>query len=204
MKYIKKITVLTLLSAFVLTSCDKKVSERNLVEMSELESEEFFKQNISIYDAIVRSINKIEYVKELNLKNFSERQWDKTSVGFDGCLFEDNGQGYDIIANDNIYTSVRKFSHSPNIPFIEGLVFRSVLETPIVSPDFKKIKELENFSVQYKLKRSTNYQAKIIGGPIATIECDVKICSKGCLADWIWSGFGCICVSNCRAKIGWR
>lgn len=170
-------------------------------ESSQLSSADFFKQNISIFDARVRSISDSKYVRELFLANFSDKSWDKSSVGFDGYLFEDNGVGNDLVAKDGIYTSVEGFNHDSKIPFITKGAVVSFLETPIVSPEFTQIQSLQEFSLNYEVKGRANGR---VAGPVATITCDVEICSTGCIADWIWSGFGCVCVSNCSATVGWN
>lgn len=198
------IILLALIFMAALSSCQNDMNEGiSDAEITELESATFFKENISIFDARVRSLNSTSYVKELYLANFSDEDWDKTSVGFEGELFEDNGLGNDLIANDEIYTSVLNFAHNSSIKFEGSFSAVSVLETPIISPYFTKLNELQSYSYEYTLNRP-NGSANRISGPVATLECDVEICSTGCIADWIWDGFGCICVSNCSAKIGWE
>ncbi len=192
-----------ILVVWVLTSCNEDEKLDTSLNMSEVESADFFKKNISIYDARVRSINEQNYVKELYLANFSSEQWDKKSIGFEGLLFEDNGLGNDLIANDQIFTSVNEFPHTSNVQFVENNKARSVLNTPIISPEFIRKTELEILSNEYTLNRETNSSNRL-SGPVATLECDVEICSSGCIADWVWDGFGCVSVSNCRAKIGWE
>lgn len=193
--------LLFVLSVFLMDACTDNYSNQD--DNIELSSSDFFKQNISIFDARVRSVSNEQYVREMYLVNFSERAWDKTSIGFEGYLFEDNGSGNDLLANDGIYTSVEIFKHDTKIPFIQDELLRSVLDAPIVSPEFRKQTELAEFAFSYELSRNGQANAKT-NGPVATLECDVEICSTGCIADWIWDGFGCVCVSNCRAKIGWE
>lgn len=201
MKNISKSLMLTL-GIFLFSSCVEK-EEIISSEESELASSKFLRQNISIFDARVRSTSKAQYVRELLLPNFSDKPWDKTSIGFDGYLFEDNGLKNDLIKNDGIYTSVDQFYHNDKVPFLEGELVRSVLEMPIVSPEFIQTEALQDFAYKYELDRPGAPNGRV-AGPVATIECDVKICSTGCIADWIWSGFGCVCVSNCKVKFGWE
>lgn len=198
MKLNFKFSILSLAIVLVAACTDNSAVEPEAT----LSDSEFFKQNISIFDARVRSTSETQYVKEMYLKNFSGKAWGKTSIGFEGQLFEDNGAGNDLVAGDGIFTSVDKFNHSANVPFVSNQQLRSVLEAPIVSPSFTKRTELEEFAYSYELNRSS--EAAKVAGPVATLECDVELCSTGCIADWIWDGFGCVCVSNCRAKIGWE
>ena len=191
-----------MISIFLSSSCAEK-EELQLIEDNQLASSDFFKQNISIFDVRIRSTSNVEYVRELFLPNFSDKAWDKTSIGFERYLFEDNGLANDLVKNDGIYTSVKKFIHDSKILFLKDELIRSVLETPIVSPEFKQIEALQDFAFKYELNRPNKSNAKV-AGPVATVECDVSFCSTGCIADWVWSGFGCVRVSNCRAKIGWE
>ncbi|HAG14960.1 MAG TPA: hypothetical protein DCG69_00340 [Bacteroidales bacterium] len=73
-----------------------------------------------------------------------------------------------------------------------------VMKNPIISPDFIQEKALQEYSTKYKLRKQD-----LKAGGVATITCDVEFCSTGCIADWVWSGFGCVCVSNCSVTIGW-
>lgn len=196
------LTTLFALSMFLLGSCSEEVMQKE-EEAPKLSSAEFLKQNMSIYDARVRSVDETSYVRELFLANFSDQKWDKTSIGFEGFLFEDNGTGNDLVANDGVYTSVEFFSHDSKVPYMKDRLVRSVLATPIVSPEFKKFESLQELSMSYDLNRIDKNGAKI-AGPVATLECDVELCSDGCLADWVWDGFGCVCVSNCKATVGWN
>lgn len=204
MKNIYKITLGIIFTIGTLTSCDKNINlepeDDASLKMSEVESAEFFKQNISIFDARIRSISESEFAKELYLANFSDTPWDKTEVGFEGGLFKDDGKGNDLTANDQIYTSVKSFAYNKNISFDKNFPLKSVMSNSIISPEFKHHSKLEQLSNKYR-------NSIVIGNLNAktaevSITCDVEICSTGCIADWIWSGFGCICVSNCSVTIG--
>ncbi len=204
MKNTIKLAIGFLFSIAILTSCNKTeeiLNTSNSEEvkyLSDAESEQFLKENIAVYDARVRSLSNTEFVREVYLKNFSDKSWDKTSIGFMGYLFEDNGSGNDLIANDGIYTSVEAFTYDNIIKFDKNVKIKSVMKNPIISPEFIQENALQEYSTEYKV-RPQNLKA----GGVATITCDVEICSTRCIADWIWDGFGCVCVSNCSVTIGW-
>lgn len=204
MKKTIRLAIGLLFSIAIITSCNKKEEVNNTVNKEEIKylsaaaSEQFLKENIAVYDARVRSLSNTEFVREVYLKNFSDKSWDKTSIGFTGYLFEDNGNGNDLVANDGIYTSIEVFTYNNIIKYDESMKIKSVMKNPIISPEFVQENALQDYSTEYKV-RPQNLKA----GGTATITCDVEFCSSGCIADWIWEGFGCICVSNCSVTVGW-
>ena len=208
-KFKQLMTLIVLfLSTLLLTNCETKNditpeedSVRETPQLSEVESNDFFKQNISIFDARVRSLDENKYVKELYLANFSDKVWDKTEVGFDGMLFKDNGKGNDLVANDQIFTSVLKFDFNSVVSYNKNTPVKSVMKNSIISPDFKHIKDIKSLSAKYTSNNkvaNTFAKSRDVG---ISVTCDVEICSSGCIADWIWEGFGCICVSNCKVTL---
>jgi hypothetical protein len=80
------------------------------------------------------------------------------------------------------------------------------MNTSIVSPEFRYLDKLNDLKLKYKIKKywSVDDSFTTSNDPVGTITCDVEICSSGCIADWIWDGFGCICVSNCSVTIGFN
>ncbi|TRX71021.1 hypothetical protein [Carboxylicivirga sp. M1479] len=204
MKNLFNVTIGLLLSICFITSCTNnddainKMTDLESKNLSDEKSEQFFKENIAIFDARIRTIDENTFVREVYLKNFSSEPWDKTSIGFTGYLFEDNGKGNDIIANDGLYTSVEMFVFDDKFEFNEDIDILSIMEKPIITSDFIQTKALQKFSNGYSERTQ-----KLKAGGTATITCDVKVVSTGCIADWIWDGFGCIEFSNCSVTIGW-
>jgi hypothetical protein len=173
--------------------------------MTETESLAFFKENMSIFDARVRTLNETSFVKELYLANFSDKSWDRNQIGFDNVVFQDNGEGNDLVANDGIFTSIKKFNFNEKVIYRKGIKTLSVMDVIVTSPEFKYSKKLNDLKSKYEIQTvsslENNFASK--AGPKAELTCDVEICSSGCIADWIWDGFGCICVSDCSVTIGW-
>jgi hypothetical protein len=174
-------------------------------EMTEAESLAFFKENMSIFDARVRTLNETSFVKELYLANFSDKSWDRNQIGFDNIAFQDNGEGNDLVANDGIFTSIKKFSFNEKVAYRKNIKTLSVMNVTVTAPEFKHSKKLNELKSEYKIKTIASLDNNVAAkaGPNGSITCDVEICSSGCIADWIWDGFGCICVSNCSVTIGW-
>lgn len=205
MKKILKLSFAIIIVCITLYSCSNDEANQLVSKMTEAESLAFFKENISIFDARVRSLNETSFVKELYLANFSEKNWDRNQIGFDNIAFQDNGKGNDLVANDGIFTSVETFNFNTEIIYRKGVEVLSVMDVSITDPEFKHSDKLKKLKSEYKVKTLSSLNANIAAktGPNASITCDVEICSSGCIADWIWSGFGCICVSHCSVTIGW-
>lgn len=205
MKNLIKFSLAIVIATITLYSCSDNEALEPVSEMTEAESLAFFKENMSIFDARVRTLNETTFVKELYLANFSDKSWDRNQIGFDNIVFQDNGEGNDLVANDGIFTSIKKFNFNEKVTYREGIKTLSVMDVVVTSPEFKYSKKLNDLKSNYEIQSisslDNNFAAKT--GPKAEITCDVEICSSGCIADWIWDGFGCICVSNCSVTIGW-
>lgn len=204
MKKLIKSILIALMLGVVVYSCTENEEKETISQTIPDSSASFFKENISIFDARVRSINSKLFVKELYLVNFSDKKWDQAKIGFEEILFQDDGKGYDEIKGDGVFTSVSSYEFNEKVIFRKGVSVYSVMDKIITSPEFKHSEELNFFKSKYVMKSFNKSDNSFTDkGPKAEISCDVEICSSGCIADWIWEGFGCICVSNCRVTISW-
>ncbi len=177
---------------------DYSNESRSAERMSEEESEAFFRYHIAIFDARVRSLNSKKFVREVYLPNFSDESWDKISVGFEGYLFYDDGRGNDLVANDQIFTSVEAFPYNERVVYDPKTPLKSVMKETIVSVEFQHHDELSELYETYGLRKAG-------GGIHVNVDCgSIEFCSDGCLADWIWDGFGCICLSDCSFSAGFE
>jgi len=195
----KKLILITCLSIFSLATSNLSAKT---ISLSENFDDTFIAENISIFDARVRSLDKSTYVKELYIINFSETSWGISDVGFEGQLFKDDGKGNDLKANDNIYTSVEKYSFNSNVQYDEKFQVKSVMVDYIVSPEFKHSEKLAEFVKNYS-NSSVIGNASAKGKVGGSVKCKIKAVSSGCIADWIWSGFGCLQLSGCTIEINW-
>jgi hypothetical protein len=205
MKNLLKFSLAIIIASITLYSCSDNEAIEPISEMTEAESLAFFKENMSIFDARVRTLNETSFVKELYLANFSDKSWDRNQIGFDNIAFQDNGEGNDLVANDGIFTSIKKFNFNEKVAFRKNIKTLSVMNVTVTAPEFKHSKKLNELKSEYKIKTVASLDNNVAAkaGPKASITCNVEICSSGCIADWIWDGFGCVCVSNCSVTIGW-
>lgn len=192
---------LALLMIFAI-SCEKQKSDDlNYQTMDK----ELFKKSVSFTDARLRSLNELEYVRELVLTDFSKSNQMPKSVIFDGTTLFDDGSFNDVKANDGIYTSAAKFNHSEKSPYNSDLTINSIMELSIIDKEFKYLDELNKFLTSGYSKSHLSNVAIGNRGPVATIECDVEFGTCGCRADrWGLCDCCCVTVSNCRAKVGWE
>lgn len=165
--------ILKLLSCFVIL-----LSGLANAQQTEIDAD-FFKENIAITNAYVRSIDEKQYVKELQLQNFSEEKFSVQKLSFQDIKFADDGKENDLIANDGIYTSIEIFNHNDVVKYT-GKKQVSVLSTPVIDSVFK------------------------YGGPQASVTCDIEFGVGGCRAEsYGWCSKCCFSLSNCSVTIGW-
>ena len=193
MKKIFFITCLSIFSFITSTLNAKTMSISNNID------EKFIAENISIFDARIRSLDTKTYVKELLLVNFSETSWNTVGIGFSGVLFKDDGKDNDLKANDGIFTSVLNFRYNNEIMYDSRYPIKYVMDQIIISSQFKHLDKLDKYTENYNY--STYGKGKIKPG--GYVKCDFKVVSSGCLADDLWCGFGCVELSNCSFKIEW-
>ena len=163
----------------------------------------FFEQNVALFDARIRSLSNVTvirpaYVRELYLVNFSDEDWDRTMVGYEEDVFVDDGTGYDLVANDGIFTSTDSYFHTNEIPFDSDHWVRSVLERPIVDENFTHEAQLREFAGNYPIRDNSGTSAS--GG---SIKCKIKTGCTGCIAQKQgWCDACCICI-DCNITIRW-
>ena len=190
---------------FVVTSCQKgeiEASDVTFVEEVSIAGT-FFKQNMALVDARIRSLNSTNYVKELYFVNFSDQKWEKEILIMKGMSYHDDGLSNDLIANDGIYTSTDTFLHDTVIAFKSESKLRSMLNQPIVDPSFIHSKKLSIFAESYDL-RQVEYAKN---GRLAILEvtCPIRFGVGGCRAEqWGWCTRCCFAVdlNNCSVTVG--
>ena len=168
---------------------------------SSIALEEFCQRNVSFFDARIRSIDEENYVRELYFANFSEEDLRVNNTYFDGVQYSDLGTENDLIANDGIFTSIDKFQHDNRIQYDEHNLIKSVLEKPVVSPNFvqkAKLRELESTYAYRNLPGQVQLR-------FFEITCDITWTGGGCRAcDW-WGGAHCdwcFSLDDCSVTIG--
>lgn len=150
----------------------------NAQERTEIDPQ-FFKENIVITDAYVRSISDEVYVREMKLTSYGEENYNFDKISFQNIRFSDDGKGNDLRAGDGIFTSVETFEHNDIVKQTEGRSI-SVLKTPIADSAFNK------------------------NGPKALLKCDIEFGVGGCRAEeYGWCSKCCFAVSNCSFELGW-
>lgn len=165
----------------------------------------YFKENVAIIDAKIRTIDKENYVKELILKDFKKTEDLPAAIEFDGVAFVDNGLGFDRASGDGIYTSADKSLHSDKVPYSPDNPERSVLDRALADVKFSYKNEL------------TDYLSSIAGKLIISFDCDIYSChcsSCSCKTCWmpiIGPAGGtlgyvthCVKVKDCHFTITWQ
>ena len=169
----------------------------------------YFKENVALIDALVRSVDREHYVKEMYFKDFNGSMKLPDIFEYDGVAFNDNGLGYDLNANDGIYTSVAQYLHSSKVPYQSHTNARSVLENSIVDFRFAHKSGLADFLTSYNVPGGS-------GKIKFSFDCDVYVCScSSCSCRTCWAtivsptgGYlgmvtHCLKVVNCHISVGW-
>lgn len=170
----------------------------------------YIKENVAIVDAIIRSIDQGHYVKELFIYDFKKAIQIPAIFEFDNVVFTDNGLGYDAVAGDGIYTSSEQYMHSNSIPYQNGALRRSVMESCIIDVNFNQKAGLESYLNSYVTPAA---QGKIK----ISYDCDIWVCNcsscscKTCGWPIIGPGGGylgyvqhCLKIKNCHFEIVWE
>ncbi len=168
----------------------------------------YFRQNVAIVDALIRSIDKEHYVKELLLKDFKKTIAIPELFEFDNTIFSDNGYGYDKRAGDGLYTSTDIFLHNNQVPYKQTDTEISVTNNSIVDKAFLYKNELSSYLQTYSTSGS-KFTIKF--------DCDSYICScNSCSCRTCWTPIlsptgtligvvkHCLKIINCHWEIGWE
>ena len=198
-KKISKPLIFSIVFALFSVSGKSQESEKSL--------DLYFRQNVAIVDALIRSIDKEHYVKELLLKDFKRTTAIPELFEFDNTIFSDNGYGYDKRAGDGLYTSTDIFLHNNQVPYKQTDTEISVTNNSIVDKTFLYKNELSNY-----LKNYPTSGAKFT----IKYDCDIWMCScNTCSCKTCWTPIlgpngsvigvvrHCLKIKNCHFEVTW-
>ena len=138
---------------------------KQVVAQSEIKDDisMYFKENVAIVDARVRSVDKEYYVRELILKDFKKTIALPEAFEFFDSPFIDNGKGFDKIAGDGVYTSSSIYLHNEKVPFLNSATERSVAEQALADNAFSHKNELQL------------YLTSIASKFVVSLDCDLYL-----------------------------
>ena len=138
---------------------------KQVVAQSEIKDDisMYFKENVAIVDARVRSVDKEYYVRELILKDFKRTIALPEAFEFFDSPFIDNGKGFDKIAGDGVYTSSSIYLHNEKVPFLNSATERSVAEQALADNAFSHKNELQL------------YLTSIASKFVVSLDCDLYL-----------------------------
>lgn len=185
-----KLLCIILLSGMIMSACTEQGEIEN--PPSELIGAEYYKENVSLFDARVRSLLNENYVQELYFADFGETPRMPAYVNFNNEQYVDNGEGFDLKAGDGIYTSVRSFLNE-KFTFKEGAIYTSVLDAPMLYHDeFTHLDKLNALSQAYELRKLD------FGNRVDIVSCSasIELGTNDCLAaQWGWCSDCCVTVT---------
>lgn len=172
----------------------------------ENDTEAYYKQNLALVDARVRSINKEFFVKELLWVDFGKSGVVADTMDFQDEGFADDGQGNDPVKGDGVYTSLKQYEHNANISYNEELTPISVMAEVVTDKEFLYENSLNDYLGTY-IKPGTGTQGKFL----VSVTCDVSVCLCKLQCYSCLHCFGpplaptsaiCMKLKNCKLTIG--
>lgn len=200
MKFLSIFTMLVV-ALVTVTSCkqDVAIEQQPQTKVEAPTLDQFAQQNVAFYDARIRSLDESSYVRELYFVNFSDQKQAVRNCFFDGHTYSDDGTGRDNIAGDGVFTSVEVYQYDDRIRYKRGVEIRSVLEKPVIHPDFKYRSKLSAFETTYELRKN-QLQTRVF-----EVTCKITFGGGGCRAcDWFGGSACdyCFSLSECTVTVG--
>ena len=143
------------------------------------------RQHVAITASYTRNLNAKSFVKELKLVNFSDLALLPLGFGLREVTYTDNGQNYDLIAGDGLYTSVEKFEITPKQAANPVGVSVPVMQNIVVDNAFQHENELGKGEYGRKIIIKCNFYK--CGCPCKTFTC--RACE--------WWGWSCWAMDDC-------
>jgi hypothetical protein len=156
-----------------------------------------FSTSTSIFDVRARSVSEANYVQEVHLVSFGNYEIAEDGFILSDMLYKDDGQDLDLISGDGLYTAVALRKYSKDVPFIQNVEVRSLLEKPIVAANFQYEGELKELLETNSLRNSDGAKTDI------TITCKIDIvpCPNEHWWDTSWFGEPCLEIKECKFTI---
>ena len=153
--------------------------------------ETYVKQNIGLTNFKILGISRKQYAKCLESMNFLEPQKKLRYTVTEKVEFADDGQGYDLVANDGIMTSKVLFYYEQGTPYADPGQYLSPKENPFVHD---------------RLFAHTTSKISV------SVDCDVRWikCSEwpsnlqNICKSFSWPFKGYLDFSNCKFGIKWE
>lgn len=174
----KKILLGMMLSFFCVAASAQKVQQRDITQ-------EYLQQNIAFTKIAAKGVSSTTYATEITLTDFSKTSSLPTGFGFKGQVFGDDGQGYDKIRGDGVYTSksLSKFTNG----YVESKVSNQIFYD-------------ESFSFKDEVQKDESLAGKVkIGCKFKKCGCP---CTSGgtCIACTSW-GWSCWEITECEITL---
>lgn len=150
-----------------------------------------FRENVAMNGTFTRNLDAKTYVKEIKLVNFSATYKLPPGFGIKGVTVADDGQHYDLVAGDGIYTSVEKYEITEKQANNPVGVSVPVTDKVIVDQSFKQDEKLKEVMNDFKIKIKCRFSK--CGCPCQTFTCNACI----------WFGWSCIAVEYCEVEVEW-
>jgi len=152
-------------------------------------SETYLRENIAFTNITGRSISAQDFVYEMKVTDFKKTIPLPTGFGLNGKVFSDNGQGFDLVKGDGIYTSHEAYQMDASNA--------RVRQQPQTVFD-------ESFKYGSTLKQAAGGSTDVSG---PGISCKIRKCGCPCSNGSTcpaceWWGWQCLQLYDCVVTIG--
>jgi hypothetical protein len=156
-----------------------------------LNSDTYCKANVGLSNFKLLGVSPSQYAKCLEAKNYLEEAKKVKMVTIDGVDFVDNGENYDLVANDGILTSKSLFKYEGTGTAIGVGQYKNTKDNQLVYDiSFAHLSKIQSGGLSGKLSVACNF---------AWVNCNSwpqayqSICNS---ITWPFSGY--LSITNCR------
>jgi hypothetical protein len=152
----------------------------------------YFKTNVAISKFRILGINQKQYAKCVETENFLEPEKRLKFLVIDKTSFADDGQGYDLKADDGVLTSNQLFNYTEN----RFVAVNSYQE----SPDYNSILADEHFAFYDNGSHSGKFKI-IIGCKFKWVPCSQMSYFQAIACNAVGWPWGSFMITECEVKI---
>jgi len=150
----KFLLILSTLALFIfITACNQTepISEQQPEVQAQLEvNADYLTTNLAIVDDMIRSLDDERYVRQVLVVDFKKTMETPNIFGSGEDIFFDDGTGYDLVANDGIFTSQKWYRHGEEVAYDRNHTTYSISAEVFHHEAFKHTDALNKFIQTYE------------------------------------------------------
>lgn len=164
-------------------------------DMGVLDEENYVKKNVALTKFKILGVNAKAYAKCIESQNFAETSRQIRYTELEKVEFVDNGEDYDLVANDGIMTSKTLFGYEGQPVLSPGEYKEVRTNVGIHDPQFEHVQKLSTQEGKIKVLFTCGFYWKPCSAWPPAAQ---NICRR---LSWPFSGG--LVVHNCSVEVGW-